>query len=851
MKALMNSQFIPSWRGQWLGWICLATLVFFNALPNAYPQMVNFPHILIWQAGFLCLGIWGIWMLRQFKVPFHPLGFGIDWGVGLIVLALILSVIFAEFQEVAAYNLSMALGYGILLYTLRNWLQHSRLTGQRLWQGICFLGCFLGIASLILWLFSCFEGEGFQFVRNAYPIGNPNFTASYFLLILPLVFTYSLSCQGWQRWLGFLGSAELLLVFYTTGSRGGLLGFLVLLIAGSLLTLLQVKKHQKKKCAIALSAIILLALGLIITNHRIQDSIEVASSAQQPEILQLEWDNSIQKRFSMWHTGFNLIQDQPLLGVGIGNMSRTSNPYRPVAAKSTISLVHSLHSTPLQILGEMGLVGFSAVLIFLGLIIRLWLCLYQRLSLPKSRYLLYGIGGSLVAYSASVLTDYQLENIGISGTIVCLLVLLLTLADDSSVETSPEIKTSIRRVISLVSIGFLTLACFASLPLTIAMGINERGEYYLKQENWSPAFNAINSASEVVPWEPVYPIFLGQRALELRKQANNQQEFENLSDLAIQYLQRGVAAAPNDQWFHYTLGLAWYPINPEQAEQEFKRVIQILPRENFYSYYLLASLYLQTNQSQEKIITALALQGLVQPEFLTFPVWETNQQFAEIKEEVLQQTLTYLEQLQNSLTLNTEDYNQIYEFRVLLKWWHQRPQEEIEMFRLRPVTQALLTAETSPEKALNITQSALEETPEDLSLLLLQAWLKPNEYLKNYLSALEKVQAKKDQNHFSQFDELSQEKAQAIKEHMTNNRDPHQWMQTLLPQAIEPGKKKGLIYTYRNFDVTWIGLIPPPPELEYHSIVRTLKLFPAYPNKLLPLEYLVNEVRTTQLSNSA
>ena len=108
----MTSQSTPQWRGQWLGWISLATLLFFNLLPSAYVQMVNFPHILVWQIGFLCLGIWGIWMLRQFDVPFQPLRYGLDWGIGFILIALILSVTFAEFKEVAVKNFSMVLGYG-------------------------------------------------------------------------------------------------------------------------------------------------------------------------------------------------------------------------------------------------------------------------------------------------------------------------------------------------------------------------------------------------------------------------------------------------------------------------------------------------------------------------------------------------------------------------------------------------------------------------------------------------------------------------------------------------------------------------------------------------------------------
>ncbi|NJO94052.1 MAG: hypothetical protein HC820_06255 [Hydrococcus sp. RM1_1_31] len=48
-------------------------------------------------AWILLLGVWGIWMLRQFQLPFKPLGYGLDWAVGLMAVALLLSALLAHF----------------------------------------------------------------------------------------------------------------------------------------------------------------------------------------------------------------------------------------------------------------------------------------------------------------------------------------------------------------------------------------------------------------------------------------------------------------------------------------------------------------------------------------------------------------------------------------------------------------------------------------------------------------------------------------------------------------------------------------------------------------------------------
>jgi len=847
----MTSETTPTWRGQYLGWIGLASLIFFNVFPSAYVQMVNFPHILVWQIGFFCLGIWGIWMLRQFNVPFHPLGYGLDWGVGLILLALILSVSFADFKEVAAYNFSMALGYGVLLYTLRNWfalaplskggwgdiyaaqVDQNGITWQKTWQGLCILGSIIGVVSLVLWLISCFQEEGFQFVRNAYPIGNPNFTTSYFLLILPLVFAYSLSVQGWQRWLGFFCSVELLAVFYTTSSRGGLLGFFTLLIAGIILVLIKAEKEQRRKLIIAIFSLILVSLIFLGTNPKVQKLFTTDEISNQPQIVGLSLEESTITRFRMWQAGLNILQERPLVGVGIGNMSRVYNLYRPIESGSGADLVQGLHSTPIQILGEMGIIGFTAVTIFVGLIVRLWYRLYCNLSQPRARYLLYGIGGGLLAYGGSVLTEYQLENIGISGTLVVILILLLGLADEAELETTSFLNIAYRRGLSLVSIAFLSLACFASFPLTVAMGIHEQGEYFLEQNEGRKAFERINTASKIVPWHPTYSVHLGQRFLNLRDTAAEDDEFQELSEIAVEYFQQGVNAAPNDQWFHHSLGLALLPIDAEKAKQAFQRVVELLPRGNFYDYYLLALSYLETNQSEDQVVTALALQGLVQPEFLTFPVWETNSQLATLKPAVLRETLAYLQQLETRLSGNSQQSNRVYELQVLLRWWHNLPLAEVEMSRLRPLVQGLLIAESSPEEALRITQSALEHQPNETSLLLLQAWLKPEEYLEPYLKKSQLFGENEDRT--------------VIRNYLQRYDRPQPWLRSLQPQAMSSRTRAALIYTYRNYDVRFIGSIPAPPALTYYPIIRELELFGEYPRELFPLEYLVDEVLTTQL----
>jgi hypothetical protein len=76
----------------------------------------------------------------------------------------------------------------------------------------------------------------------------------------------------------------------------------------------------------------------------------------------------------------------------------------------------------------LGLAGLALYFIGLFLVGRLWWQLWQQPLTPADRALLGGIGGSFLAYGVSSLTDYQLENIPITGTLLLLMAMLVNLA---------------------------------------------------------------------------------------------------------------------------------------------------------------------------------------------------------------------------------------------------------------------------------------------------------------------------------------------------------------------------------------------------------------------------------------
>ena len=97
----------------------------------------------------------------------------------------------------------------------------------------------------------------------------------------------------------------------------------------------------------ALGGVLLLALLLLL-----------ASGALQERIARFEDPATIRERLYMWESGWAIVRDHPLTGVGPGQVKTVFPRYaRPEALRKTTSHVHN---TPLQILAERGALGLAA-----------------------------------------------------------------------------------------------------------------------------------------------------------------------------------------------------------------------------------------------------------------------------------------------------------------------------------------------------------------------------------------------------------------------------------------------------------------------------------------------------------
>ena len=832
------------WKGQWMGALGLACILAFSWIPNSYYMMVGWPWILLWQAAFLLLGAWNIWAIRQFSVPYRLLGYGLDWVIGAAVAASVISALAAEFKAVALWNGLLFGNYVIALYLLVNWLRQG-LSRKALWFSLSLAGVVTSLISLSFWRPTpdmWLSDDFYAALRNSQPLGHHNFVGGYELLLLPITASLCLSQRGWKRGVGVGATLVVAAALYISGSRGAMVGALaVVLVGGPIFAWLhraQANRRWLMGGAVALAVVVAIAAS----NPRMRGLFTLSASSQLSQSSSdtsavVIADGPARDRLFMLQAGQNIFSTHPLTGVGPGNLSRVYNLYRPVEVGNGLELVQQLHNTPAQILAEVGILGLIAYGSWLVGLLALGIRLHGRLSQSADRYLLYGIFASYLGYGVSSLTDYQLENIGISSTLLIAAALLINLGDtyidgiDGSALSKPAtLSRQGRRWLSLGVLAFLCVSFQLWIRADAGLYLSDAAFKDIEARDLVEADAKWLKAGALSNWDPTYPALAAEQLIALEPGAASQSDQKALTQTAIEYIESALEAAPNDTWFNQNLAVLYLESNqPEKAEFYAQRTVQLSPRNLNYAYYTLASAYLQQDKI-EQAVTALSLEAIANPAFLTTHIWK-EEPFAQLLPSVLEKTLKRDRQILSQANPASAEYAWLNEQLAMVSWWHQRSLDGVDRSKLRPLAQAILEAEEQPKKALNTVEQQLKLDENDPTLRLLQVWLAPDQYLDSYLQ---------------DFEGTLQEKDLLIK-HIRQNRDIRIWLNSVLSPSA-PRLRFGLGFAYRNLSANNVKQILYPGRLNMSFFAELLGLFEESPIVFPQLDQTISAVKTEELS---
>ncbi|CAN5682247.1 O-antigen ligase family protein [soil metagenome] len=763
----------------------------FTLSPNSNSLMVKWPWVLGWQLG-LALGPVALIVQLWQQKSLIRLGDKLDWLAGGWLLCLALNVGFASFVHQAGWYAWAVVCAIAILYTLTQWLTSSIRVSRLLhFQGA--LAIAFAVLSLTLWIaqtalpyldtlaslksYGISRSFDWQIVslRNWYPIGHQNYVAGYLILSLPLLLGLSILHKGQQRVLWGAGFLVGLVCLYTTASRGSWFGLLT--SAAALVIVFAWRYPQRRKL---LSIATLMGTGgllfWIFGNDRLRTLLLSAFTGSN--------NNEIAYRVVTNTTGWLIGRDHWLFGAGLGNVALLYQKYLPDWAGQSAELTYQLHSTPAQIWAEFGLTGS---LLALGSF-----CLLACLSLrwfrsgqysPDTFVLVASLWSGLLGYGVFSLSDYQLDNLCISGTLV-IFIAVLAFYLRAGLETQPSY--TVRRLpVAVLGISLLVVVSVWLYPIHRAWMLSSQGFTRLAQADTAGFVDKLEDAHRLAPWEPYYPYQLGWNLGGRAYLTSDVRQREMLQALSTEWLEKAIAISPYQEFGYSNLGWLLVNTQPERAVAAFSQAAQLVPSKKG-SFFALGYALLQSNRL-DLAIEAITLELLRNPLLLTSPIWRSPE-----LEAIFPQVLSAFEQtctrFINESSAELKPY--FYQIRGGLHWWRGNFDQARADFShtSNPLNSIMLSLGTETPVSLLAPSSPAEAA----AMGWLDAGKKESAFYKALLLSNPSEYAYPE----SYLAQMSQEIAQGAEKSASF----HQWLTEMAPVRSQRNQRLGFGVLSRHID---------------------------------------------------
>jgi O-antigen ligase len=178
------------------------------------------------------------------------------------------------------------------------------------------------------------------------------------LIPVPLVFAFSRFGNQRERWIAASAAAFMAATIFLSGSRGGMVAFIVEIAI--FLTLVLRERH--KNIAVLLGAFLLVSLAIIAWTggHEVKTRIATFAGDKRSDL-------ATDIRLQIDHDILHMFRKHPIWGSGQGTFAEV---YPGLRSFYTDSLVNAAHNDYLQVLAETGIIGFGSMIWFLVVTVR-------------------------------------------------------------------------------------------------------------------------------------------------------------------------------------------------------------------------------------------------------------------------------------------------------------------------------------------------------------------------------------------------------------------------------------------------------------------------------------------------
>ncbi len=246
--------------------------------------------------------------------------------------------------------------------------------------GVFLSGCMLLVIGLAQYWFNVEWVD--QHARPAITFNNKNMAAQYMLLVMPLGFALAMYRRFpiWWRIFCVLISLGIIYFVLVSNTRGAIIATMlqIVLLAVTFTGLvLYSRAHVQWKYVLPGILLLLLVLffSMTFSNYGLIEGwgkVYSRISAVIERIILFQGE----VRFAIWSNTLEMIRDNPILGVGIGNWVVEYPIYHQrimVDHQMTMSIQHiNTHQDYLEIVSELGLIGFACIFMIGVQVIRIF-----------------------------------------------------------------------------------------------------------------------------------------------------------------------------------------------------------------------------------------------------------------------------------------------------------------------------------------------------------------------------------------------------------------------------------------------------------------------------------------------
>jgi len=431
------------------------------------------------------------------------------------------------------------------------------------------------------------------------PFVNQNHFAGWLEMCLPLSLSLAFFSRGERKGykpLFFFFSILIGLALLLTLSRGGVVSMACALIISSLF-MVSTGLLSGRSATILLFPLILLLFGYLtgldpLVRRFSLGDVGISSAA----------------RFSMWSAAGQVFLQHPLMGSGMGTFAWLYPRFRPI---EVFNKVEHAHNEYLQILAEMGAVGFLLMAVCAYIFFKSFFKTFSNRHDPEMKGIALGALTGVICLSFHNLMDFNLHvpsNVVLYAAEAALAIVAINTRLRPTQECLvPEKVIPLRGWIrTAVGVLFFSLSIvWAWVLLRPALA----NHYFSRGTTMAD----IRRAIEFDGSRAEYRCSLGRAFYRIPAPLL---ERDDLVRKGVKEMEAGIALNPRDPdcrcdlgWMYFTLGI------PERAEEQTRACVELDPN-NYYYHQILGNIYLRIGKRDKAIeevkkVTSIYPQGLM------------------------------------------------------------------------------------------------------------------------------------------------------------------------------------------------------------------------------------------------